>query len=186
MQFDIQDGHNPCEWATFILMPRVRAMGMWGQRIRGVYKDSKHKTRGKWTAWTNNYMEKQGWGLMETNCGFRPQHRWGGCLDAHRVWVLAHNIEMGMDGQVHWSMIDGSQLVFGPGLSEFVWIAHGQVRLPEDAKGGPGVLWVKNVGNFQDWLVLPTGVLQDVTWIDNMGRSPMLGRCEGDIVMKPL
>jgi len=41
MQFDIPDGHNTCEWTTFILMPRVREMGMQGQRNRGAYKDSK-------------------------------------------------------------------------------------------------------------------------------------------------
>ena len=82
MQFNIQDGHNTCEWTTFILMPRVGAMGMQGQRIGGVYKDSKHKTGGKQTAWTNYYMEKQGRGLMETNGRFWPQHRWGGCPDA--------------------------------------------------------------------------------------------------------
>ena len=55
---------------------------------------------------------------METDGGFAPHHGWGGYLDAHRVLVLAQNTEVGMDAQVHQSVIDGSWLVFSPGLLE--------------------------------------------------------------------
>ena len=47
MQFNIQDGHNTCEWTTFILMPRVGAAGMQSQGNGGAYKDSKHKIGGQ-------------------------------------------------------------------------------------------------------------------------------------------
>ena len=45
-------------------------------------------------------MGKQGQGLMETDGGLWPNNRWGVCLDAHRVLVLALNIEAGTDAQV--------------------------------------------------------------------------------------
>ena len=70
--------------------------------------NSKHRVGGKRTVWTNYYMEKQGQGLMKTDGGFQTQHGWGGCPDAHQVWVLAQNIETGMDAQVHRLVIDGS------------------------------------------------------------------------------
>jgi len=98
-EFDIQDGHNTCEWATYILMPRVRAMEMQGQRISGVYKDSKHNIGGQQSACNNYYKEKKGQGLMGTHGGFFPHHQWGGYPDAHQVLVLAQNTEMGMDSQ---------------------------------------------------------------------------------------
>jgi len=50
MQFNILDAHNTCKWITYILMPRVGAMGMQEQGIKGVYQDSKHKIRGQTAA----------------------------------------------------------------------------------------------------------------------------------------
>ena len=41
----IQDGYNTHRWSDFILLPRVRAMGMREQRIKGAYMNSKHRVR---------------------------------------------------------------------------------------------------------------------------------------------
>jgi len=87
----------------YILRVVVRSWGVWGcksEGIKGVYRSSKHRVRGEQTAWNNYYVEKQGQGLMETKSRFWPYHGWGGCLDAHRVLVLAQNTEVGMDAQV--------------------------------------------------------------------------------------
>ena len=46
--------YNTHKWSDFILMPRVREMGMQGKRIKG-----KHRVREKITVWNNYYMEKQ-------------------------------------------------------------------------------------------------------------------------------
>ena len=35
--------YNTHEWSDFILMPRVGAMGMQEQRIKGAYMNSKHR-----------------------------------------------------------------------------------------------------------------------------------------------
>jgi len=55
---------------------------------------------------------------MGTDGRFCPHHRWDGYPDAHQVLVLAQNTEVGMDARVHQLAIDGSRLVFSPGLSE--------------------------------------------------------------------
>ena len=70
----------------YILRVVVRSQGVWGcesEGIEGVYRSSKHRVRGKQTAWNNYYKGKQGWGLMETNGVFWPHNWWGGCPDAH-------------------------------------------------------------------------------------------------------
>jgi len=72
----------------YILRVVVRSQGVWGcesEGIKGVYRSSKHRVRGKQTALNNYYKWKQGQGLMETDGGFWPHHGWGVCLDAHRV-----------------------------------------------------------------------------------------------------
>ena len=56
---------NTHGWTTFILIPRVGAMGMRKQRIKGAYMNSKCRVRGKYqcgliTLWRNN-----GWGVMK-------------------------------------------------------------------------------------------------------------------------
>ena len=45
MLLEIQDSYNTCRWSEFILMPRVRAMGMQEQRIKGAYMNSEHRVR---------------------------------------------------------------------------------------------------------------------------------------------
>jgi len=109
------------EWRVLIyLWVIAKSWRVWGcesEGIKGVYRSSKHRVRGKKTAWNNYYKGKQGWGLMETEGGFWPHHRQGRCLDAHWVLVLAQNTEVGTDAWVPQSAIDGSWLVFGTGLS---------------------------------------------------------------------
>src|SRR5882724_11577399 len=101
-------GHNTCKWTTYILMPRVRATGMWERRNKGVCENSKHRVRGQQAVGNNYYKERQGWGSMETDGGFWSHHRQGGCLDAHQVLILAQNTKAGTDAQVHQLVIDGS------------------------------------------------------------------------------
>ena len=54
---------------------------------------------------------------METEGVFWPHHRWSGHLGAHQVLAIAQNTEVGMDAQRPQLVIDGSQSVFGLGLS---------------------------------------------------------------------
>ena len=64
-------------------------MGMWEQRIKGVYKNSKHRVGGNQKVWNYYYKEKQGQGLMKPNVGLWSNYG-SGCvgMDAHMPQVL--------------------------------------------------------------------------------------------------
>jgi len=143
-------GHNTHEWTTYIPMPRVGAMGMWEQRIKVVYRNSKHSVRGQQAAWNNYYKEKEGQDLMETISGFWAHHGQGGYPEAHWVLVLAQNIEVGMDAQAHWSAIYGSWSVIGPGLSGSSELSMARWDFFKGCKGPWAWQWVQNIGIVQD------------------------------------
>ena len=56
---------------TFILMPRIGAMGMQERRIKGTYMNSKHKVREKANSVGYYYMEKVSVSVL-MNIGYRP------------------------------------------------------------------------------------------------------------------